>query len=79
MYLNTDQAARFLGFVRSETQSNGRVIDVPDRVKLLDYLKRWHVPTFHRGRCVVVRDSDLEKSLRPRDGVPATPLKRRSA
>ena len=76
-YLNTEQAARYLGFVRREMGDNGVATDVPDRVRLLDYLRQWQVPTFHRGRCVVVREIDLEKSLRPRGR--AVPLSRRPA
>lgn len=64
-YLNTEQAAFYLGCVRRETDANGTVTEIADRVKLRDYLSRHRVPTYHRGRSVLVREIDLDKSLQP--------------
>lgn len=65
-YLNTEQAAYFLGFVRREVDDAGRTVEVADRAKFLDHVTRHRIPTFHRGRAVVVRERDLEASLTPR-------------
>lgn len=60
-YLDSDRAARFLGFVRREADG----VDVPDRKALREYLTRKGVPTKRRGRAVVVDERDLEASLTP--------------
>lgn len=56
-YLDTDAAARHLGFVRADGSA--------DRERLRHYLARYRVPTWRRGRSVVVKQEDLDASLTP--------------
>lgn len=69
-YMDTDQAARYLGFIRQDGSA--------DRARLREYLRRYKVPTWRRGRSVVVRQQDLDASLRP-GPVPAEHYYRRAA
>lgn len=75
-YLNTEQAAFYLGFVRIVTDEAGRRVEVADRARCSEYLLRKRVPTKRIGRAVRVRDVDLEASL---DDGPFVAAKRRSA